>query len=54
MKAMKTGGNVGLRLAGLWLVAGQLLPLLGVRVPSGGLLLTILAVVAGVLLLLDR
>jgi hypothetical protein len=49
-----TGGNIGLRLLGVWLVLDGILPLVGVRIPNGGILLTILAIIAGVLLILDR
>jgi hypothetical protein len=53
--AMKlTGGNIGLRLLGAWLVLDGILPLVGLRIPNGGILLTILAIIAGVLLILDR
>jgi hypothetical protein len=53
-KAMKLSGNMGLRLLGVWLVLEGVLPLLGLRIPNSSILLTVLAVVAGVLLLLDR
>jgi hypothetical protein len=53
--AMKlTGGNIGLRLLGVWLVLDGVLPLVGLRIPNSGVLLTMLAIVAGVLLILDR
>jgi hypothetical protein len=51
---MKLSGNIGLRLLGVWLVLDGVLPLVGLRIPNSGILLTVLAVVAGVLLLLDR
>jgi hypothetical protein len=41
-------------LLGLWLILTNLIPVLGVRIPSSGLLLTILGVVAGALVLVDR
>jgi hypothetical protein len=41
-------------LLGAWLILSNLIPLVGLRIPSSGLLLTILAVVAGALLLVDR
>jgi hypothetical protein len=44
----------GMLLLGVWVVLSNLLPLLNVRIPSGSLLLTVLGVVAGVLLLVDR
>jgi hypothetical protein len=49
-----TGGKMGLRLLGAWLVLDGLLPLVGVRLPNGDTLLTMLAIIAGVLLILDR
>jgi hypothetical protein len=49
-----TGGNIGLRLLGVWLVLDGVLPLVGLRIPNSAILLTLLAVVAGVLLILDR
>jgi hypothetical protein len=44
----------GMLLLGVWVIASNLLPLLSIRIPSSSLLLTILGVVAGVLLLVDR
>jgi hypothetical protein len=44
----------GVLLLGLWVILSNLLPLLNLRIPSGSLLLTVLRVVAGVLLLVDR
>jgi hypothetical protein len=44
----------GVILLGVWVILSNLLPLLNLRVPNSGLLLTILGVVAGVLLLVDR
>lgn len=41
-------------LLGVWLILSNVLPLAGLRIPSSGILLTILAVVAGALLLVDR
>jgi hypothetical protein len=41
-------------LLGVWVILSNLLPVLSIRVPNSGLLLTILGVVAGVLLLMDR
>ncbi|MBV9173895.1 MAG: hypothetical protein JOZ81_27850 [Chloroflexi bacterium] len=48
------GRSKGVLLLGAWLVLSNVLPLLNVRIPSSSLLLTLLAVVAGVLLLVDR
>lgn len=44
----------GLLLLGAWLILSNLVPLLGLRIPNSGLLMTILAVVAGALILVDR
>ena len=41
-------------LLGLWVIPTGALPLLSLRIPDGSLLLTVLGVVAGVLLLVDR
>ena len=51
---MKVTANLGLRLLGVWLVLDGVLPLVGLRIPNSGILLTVLAVVAGVLLIIDR
>ena len=48
------GRSKGMLLLGSWLILSNVVPLLGFRIPSGGMLLTLLAVVAGVLLLVDR
>ena len=44
----------GMLLLGVWVILSNLLPLLSLRIPNGNLLLTVLGVVAGVLLLVDR
>jgi hypothetical protein len=44
----------GMLLLGLWVILSNLLPLLSLRIPNSSLLLTLLGVVAGVLLLVDR
>ncbi len=44
----------GMLLLGVWVILSNLLPLLSFRVPNGTLLLTVLGIVAGVLLLVDR
>lgn len=44
----------GLLLLGVWVILSNLLPLLSLRIPNSGVLLTVLGVVAGVLLLVDR
>jgi hypothetical protein len=44
----------GVFLLGVWVILSNLLPLLSIRIPNSGVLLTVLGVVAGVLLLVDR
>jgi hypothetical protein len=44
----------GMLLLGSWVILTNLLPLLNLHVPNSGLLLTVLGIVAGVLLLVDR
>jgi hypothetical protein len=44
----------GMLLLGAWVILSNVLPLLSIRVPNGGLLLAVLGIVAGVLLLVDR
>ena len=44
----------GMMLLGAWVILSNLLPLLSIRIPSSSILLTILGVVAGVLLLVER
>ncbi len=44
----------GMLLLGVWVILSNLLPLLSLRVPNSNILLTLLGVVAGVLLLVDR
>jgi hypothetical protein len=44
----------GVLLLGVWVILSNLLPLLSIRVPNGSLLLTVLGIIAGVLLLVDR
>jgi hypothetical protein len=44
----------GMLLLGVWVIVSNLLPLLSLRIPNANLLLTVLGVVAGVLLLVDR
>lgn len=44
----------GMLLLGRWVILSNLLPLLNLRIPNGNILLTVLGVVAGVLVLVDR
>jgi hypothetical protein len=50
---MKIKG-LGRVLLGVWLIAQGLLPFLSFRLPNQGFLLAILAVVAGILIILER
>jgi hypothetical protein len=44
----------GMLLLGVWVILTNLLPLLNIHIPNSSLLLTLLGVVAGVLILVDR
>jgi hypothetical protein len=44
----------GVLLLGVWVILSNLLPLLSLRIPNSNILLTVLGVVAGVLLVVDR
>jgi hypothetical protein len=44
----------GVLLLGVWVLLSNMLPLLNVRIPNSTLALTLLGIVAGVLLLVDR
>ena len=50
---MKTKG-LGRLLLGIWLIANGLLPFLTIRIPNQGVILAILAVAAGILIIVDR
>lgn len=49
-----TRKGLGMLLLGIWLVIQGLLPLLRFSIPGQSILLPILALVAGVLIILDR
>ena len=44
----------GMLLLGIWVILSNLVPMLNIRVPNSSLLLTVLGIVAGVLLLVDK
>ena len=44
----------GVLLLGVWVILSNLVPMLSIRVPNSSLLLTVLSIVAGVLLLVDK
>jgi len=50
----RLGKNTGLLLLGVWLILSGLLPFLRVSLPHSGTLLPLLAIAAGVLLLVGR
>jgi len=47
-------GKLGMLCLAIWLILTGLLPLLNVNIPNSGALLSLLAVAAGVLLLMNR
>ena len=51
---MKRPKNLGLLLLAVWLILTGLLPFLRVTIPHSGTLLPLLAVGAGILILLER
>jgi hypothetical protein len=51
---MRLTKNLGMLLLAIWLIVTGLLPFLRVSVPESGTALSLLAVVAGVLILLGR
>lgn len=53
-KKFKYKGNLGMLLLSIWLIATGLLPLLKLNFPVLGVIMAVLAVAAGVLLLLKR
>jgi hypothetical protein len=44
----------GMLLLGIWVILSNLLPILSLHIPNSSILLTILGVLAGVLVLVDR
>jgi len=53
-RSMKVAGNWGMILLGIWLILVGLLPLLSLSIPAAATILALLAVAAGVLILLGR
>ena len=51
---MKLASNTGMLVLGIWLILTGLLPLLNFSFEGLGLLMNLLAIVAGVLLLMNR
>jgi hypothetical protein len=52
--AERVNRSKGMLLLGVWVLASNVLPLLSLRIPNSSIVLTLLGVVAGVLLLVDR
>ncbi len=50
----RSGYNVGMLLLGIWLIATGLLPFLNVNIPQSSTILSVVAAVAGVLILMGR
>ena len=51
---MKVPRNLGMTLLAVWLILSGILPFLNIHFASMGLVLAVLAVVAGVLILMGR
>jgi hypothetical protein len=51
---MKMTKNLGMILLGAWLIATGLLQVVSIPIPAIGTILAVLAVAAGVLIVLDR
>jgi len=51
---MKLARNLGMLLLGIWLILSGLIPLLSLSFSGLGMLMAILAIVAGALILLGR
>jgi hypothetical protein len=52
LKPVKPTTKLGVLLLGIWLIATGLLPLVGVRIPASDIILALLAIVAGIVILL--
>jgi hypothetical protein len=51
---MKIRRNLGRVLLGIWLILTGLLPLLNINIPYSGIILAVLAIAAGILILIGR
>jgi len=51
---MKLPKNLGMILLAVWLILSGLISLLGLSIPYSGLILALIAIVAGILLLLGK
>ena len=54
MSIFKRRGNYGKLLLGIWLIASGVVAIVPAPIPFLGLLLSLLAIAAGIFLLLDR
>jgi hypothetical protein len=54
MSLFKRHRNLGFLLLGVWLIADGVTSLINVAIPYSALLLAVLAIAAGVMILLDR
>ena len=51
---MRTQRNAGMLLLGIWLILTGILPLLKISIPYVGMLLAVIAILAGILILIGR
>ena len=51
---MRLSKDLGMLLLGIWLILTGLLPLLNIYFPSSGIILALLAIAAGVLIIMRR
>jgi hypothetical protein len=51
---MKTTKNLGMLLLAIWLIATGILGVASISIPGAGIVLAVLAIAAGVLILLGR
>ena len=54
LRPVKPTSRLGVLLLGIWLIATGLLPLLGLNIPASDIIVALLAVAAGILILLRR
>ena len=54
LQAEKWSAQIGMTLLGIWLAATGLMPLIAINIQAIGLVLNLLAIAAGVLILVER
>jgi hypothetical protein len=54
LRPVKLTRSLGVLLLGIWLIVTGLLPLLNINIPASGIILALLAIAAGILILLER